>query len=106
MIVRLLEQHGQGGSCSREHPRFTYDNSYIVADPGGATVLETAGRHWETEEVTDARSISNGLTIPALAARYADPVRGRVVRLHRPPGAHDALDQPRDHPARPDGGAA
>ena len=78
VIVRLLEQHGQGGSCSHEHPRFTYDNSFIVADPDGATVLETAGRHWDTEEVTDARSISNGLTIPALAARYADPVRGRV----------------------------
>jgi secernin len=78
-IVGLLEEHGQGGSCSREHPRFTYDSSYLVADPSGATVLETAGRRWATEEVTGARSISNGLTIPGFAERYADPVRGRVA---------------------------
>ena len=31
----LLERHGQGGSCSHEHPRFTYDNSFLVADPDG-----------------------------------------------------------------------
>lgn len=79
VIVSLLEQYGQGGSCSHEHPRFTYDNSYIVADPSGATVLETAGRHWATEDVTGARSISNGLTISGFAERFADPVRGRVA---------------------------
>ncbi len=79
VMVGLLEEHGQGGSCSHEHPRFTYDNSFIVADPSGAVVLETAGRHWATEEVAGARSISNGLTIPGFAERYADPVRGRVA---------------------------
>lgn len=79
-IVDLLERHGQGGSCSHEHPRFTYDNSFLVADPGHAIVLETAGRQWATEHVTGGgRSISNGLTIPDFAAEYADPVRGRVA---------------------------
>jgi hypothetical protein len=43
VIVALLEEHGQGGPCSHEHPRFTYDSSFIVADAFGATVLETAG---------------------------------------------------------------
>jgi secernin len=79
VIVGLLERHGQGGSCSHEHPRFTYDSSFLVADPSGAVVLETAGRHWATEEVAGARSISNGLTIPGFADRHADPVRGRVA---------------------------
>ena len=79
VIVELLERHGQGGSCSHEHPRFSYDNSYIVADPDGAVVLETAGRRWATQEVRTARSISNGLTIPGFAEHYADPVRGRVA---------------------------
>ncbi len=79
VIVELLERHGQGGSCSHEHPGFTYDNSYVIADPDGAVVLETAGRRWATEEVRSARSISNGLTIRGFAERYADPVRGRVA---------------------------
>jgi secernin len=80
VVVDLLETHGQGGSCSHEHPRFTYDNSFLIADPTGAVVLETAGRRWATEQVTGrGRSISNGLTIPAFAAKHADPVRGRVA---------------------------
>jgi hypothetical protein len=81
VIVSLLERHGQGGSCSHEHPRFTYDNSFLVADPAGAVVLETAGRLWATEEVVGrGRGISNGLTIAEFARRHADPVRGRVAQ--------------------------
>jgi len=80
VLVRLLENHGQGGQASHEHPRFRYDNSFLVADPHGAFVLETAGRRWAVEEVTGpGRSISNGLTIPDFARAHADPVRGRVA---------------------------
>ena len=80
VIVSLLERHGQGGSASHEHPGFRYDNSFLVADRDGATVLETAGRTWATEEVRGARSISNGLTIPAFAAAHADRLRGTVAQ--------------------------
>ena len=81
VIVDLLERHGQGGSCSAEHPRFSYDNSYLIADRAEAYVLETAGRAHAVELVTGrARSISNGLTIPAFARAYADPVRARMAR--------------------------
>ncbi len=80
VMIDLLERHGQGGPCSHEHAGFTYDNSYIVADPNGAIVLETAGRHWAIETVRGrARSISNGLTIPRFAEAHADRVRGRVA---------------------------
>lgn len=81
VIVTLLERHGQGGSCSRVHPKFTYHNSFIVADPSTAIVVETAGRRWATEEVAPgaARSISNGLTIAGFADEHADRLRGRVA---------------------------
>ena len=53
---------------------------FLVADPSGAIVLETAGREWATEPVDGpGRSISNGLTIPAFAAAHADRLRGRVA---------------------------
>lgn len=80
-IVELLETHGQGGSCSFEHPGLTYDNSFIVADPSSAVVLETAGRTHVTEQVTGrGRSISNGLTISGFAEAHADRLRGRVAQ--------------------------
>ncbi len=68
-IIALLEEHGQGGGCGHENRRFTYHNSYIVADPRRAFVLETAGRLHAVEEIVGARSISNGLTIPGFAPR-------------------------------------
>jgi len=80
VLVELLEAHGQGGQASHEHPRFRYDNSFLVADPTGAFVLETAGRHWAVEAVVGpGRSISNGLTIPGFARAHADRVRGAVA---------------------------
>jgi len=78
-IVELLERHGQGGGCGLEDRSFTYHNSFLVADPAGAIVLETAGRTWATEVVeSGARSISNGLTIPGFAEAHSDRVKTRV----------------------------
>jgi hypothetical protein len=80
-IVELLERHGQGGSCSHEHPGLRYDNSFLIADPSGAVVLETAGRSHATEVVEGrARSISNGLTIAGFAEAHSDRLRSRVAQ--------------------------
>jgi secernin len=62
VITRLLEQYGQGGNCGLQHQLY-YHNSFIIADPREAWVLETAGQQWAAEHVKDIRTISNGITI-------------------------------------------
>lgn len=62
VIVGLLEEYGQGGDCGFRRKTY-YHNSFIIADPGEAWALETAGKFWAAERVRDVRSISNGLTI-------------------------------------------
>jgi dipeptidase len=80
-MTGLLDRYGQGGGCGHERRSFTYHNSFLVADPSGAFVLETAGRQWAVEQVADgARSISNGLTIPEFAAAHAERLRAHFSR--------------------------
>lgn len=80
VIGLLLHAHGQGGGCGHENRSFTYHNSFIVADPREAFVVETAGRELASERVQGARSISNGLTLPGFAEKHADRLRGRVAQ--------------------------
>ena len=62
LITALLETHGEGGSCGLTHP-FYYHNSFLIADPTQAWILETAGRQWAARQVTAVGSISNKITI-------------------------------------------
>jgi dipeptidase len=62
VMIELLETYGQGGNstCFGE---FFYHNGFIIADPQGAWVFETAGKHWAAEKVHDFRAISNIISI-------------------------------------------
>jgi secernin len=53
VITNLLEEHGQGGRCFENDSvkGVLYHNSFIIADPTEAWVLETAERHWAAEKV-------------------------------------------------------
>ena len=63
VIVQLLHDFGQGGSCGYEDKSMIYHNSFIIADAYEAWVLETAGDLWAASKVITYHSISNGLTI-------------------------------------------
>jgi secernin len=62
VITSLLEDFGQGGNASATEETY-YQNTYIIADPHEAWVLETSGHQWLAEKVHDVQSISNGYTI-------------------------------------------
>jgi dipeptidase len=64
VITTLLETHGQGGS-GQPHVDWPYSNSFILADPGEAWVLETSGRQWAARSVASIGNVSNGLAIGA-----------------------------------------
>jgi len=68
VIIKLVTEHGQGGGC--EYPgqwneNDTYHNSFIIADPNEAWVLELAGKYWVAKKVQDVWAISNVYSIEA-----------------------------------------
>ena len=64
LITVLLETHGQGGSGhGPRSARRPYWNSFLIADPVDAWVVETSGREWEARQVSDVWTTSNRTTI-------------------------------------------
>ena len=66
VITGLLEQHGQFGSGIPSVPLAVgaYENSFLIADPEEAWILETSGRRWIARRVAEGTaSISNCLSI-------------------------------------------
>jgi dipeptidase len=61
VITDLLGQYGQAGNCGHTHI-LRYHNSFLVADPHEAWILETAGREWAARRVVGTDSISNAIT--------------------------------------------
>ncbi|XP_022904709.2 secernin-3 [Onthophagus taurus] len=73
VITSLLEKYGQGGPCSNTDSGFCYHNSFLIADPSTAWILETSGKHWVAEEIKSGyRNISNVLTITTKFDKHSD----------------------------------
>jgi dipeptidase len=61
-IIELMAAYGQGGVHTMGGVKY-YHNSYLIADPEEAHILETAGAHWVSKKVSGIATISNCLTI-------------------------------------------
>ena len=108
VITRLIQQHGQGGGSRHERRGAACHNSFLLADPRGALLLETAGRHWAAEVVEGVRCVSNTLTIHPFDQQHTARFRTWLVagreRQHRTWKAaqtatspHDLMGLLRDH---------
>ena len=62
VMTGLLAACGQGGIADAAHQE-AYDSSYLVADPGHAFVLETAGAEFAVAPADGGTAISNLLTL-------------------------------------------
>ena len=62
ILISLTERHEQGGNGSYKG-KLVYNNSYMIAGPDGAYILETAAHRWAWKAVEGPASISNAYSI-------------------------------------------
>jgi secernin len=62
VIGDLLRAHGQGGIADAAHDE-AYDSSFLIADPGAAFVLDTAGADYAAAPFPAGAAISNRHTL-------------------------------------------
>ncbi len=63
VILKLLEEFGQGGNCASHGETMYYHNSFLIANADDAWVLETVDKQWAVRQVKDVYSISNCLSL-------------------------------------------
>ena len=83
LLIRLLEEYGQGGNCGFDH-KFYYDNAFLLMDRQQLIVLETAGKDWVYKKYT-AVNISNRLSIGADGDGYSGGNACHFQKKHTEP---------------------
>ena len=77
VMTGLISEYGQGKFENDAGVR-TYDNSYIVADPTEAYVIETAGHEWVVKRVDGALGISNVYSVETDYDSVSDSAEARA----------------------------
>lgn len=80
VIIDLLEEHGQGGDYRNDDVYWSYHNSFLIADPDEAYVIETADKWWIVEKVEDFRILSNQLSIHGKGDRRKEGIIDYAVK--------------------------
>ncbi len=63
VIIKLLKEHGQSGSCGYRDKSFSYMNSFLLMDRDNLLVLETVGRDYALKSYESYATISNAITL-------------------------------------------
>lgn len=61
-LIDLTERYDQGGNGAYKG-RLVYNNTYLIAGPDGAYVLETAGKRWAWKHAEGPVAISNSYSL-------------------------------------------
>lgn len=87
VILTLLKQYGQGGSCKYGVPRSesAYHNTFIISDPREIYLLETVNAHWVYRRLTDVQGVSNIYTVGEKYEACSEGIVEYAVSL----GLHD-----------------
>ncbi|MDI3522760.1 MAG: hypothetical protein PWP43_942 [Bacillota bacterium] len=94
VIAELVEEYGQWGSGvpGSDHLQGSYNNSFIIADPKEAWVLETAGKRWVARRITSGyAAISNEPSIRTHWDESSPDLVGRAVEKGWWPAGKEAL---------------
>lgn len=78
VITGLVSEFGQGKFANDAGVR-TYDNSFIIADPHEAYIVEAVGHDWAVKKVERAASISNICKLGADADRVSPGAKKRAA---------------------------
>lgn len=90
-ITCFVEAHDQGGNGSFKGSLY-YDNSFIVADPESAYVVETAGRRWAWKAIEGRDSISNTYRIEEDYKRLDTQTRKEIAPVNERAACSDEAD--------------
>jgi len=90
-ICRFTEANDQGGNGAFRGSLY-YDNSYLISDPEGAFILETAGRRWAWRAAYVRDAISNTYCIEDDFKRLDTQTRKEISPVNERAACSDEAD--------------
>lgn len=90
-ICTFVEKHEQGGNGAYKGSLF-YDNSFLIADPAGAYVVETAAHRWAWRPANQFDAISNIYTIEEDFKRLDPQSRKELAPVNERAACSDESD--------------